>query len=95
MRCMADRASAELFSSFFRMLAEDPTEQHRQMAHRLWRMTRHYDFAPYQLECNDALKALGLARKQVDSVDPDEGAVWCYGPEGETAPEEAGADETE
>ncbi len=78
---MADRSSAELFGMFFEMLAEDPTPEHRSMAHKIWPKTRQYDFSNDQMYCEEALEKLGLARKAVDPEYPNDGPVWTYGPE--------------
>lgn len=77
---MSDRGSAEIFSSMFTMLAEDPTPQHRALARRLWTSSQHYDFHPMQMECNEALIRLGLARRGIDPEYPDEGETTLHGP---------------
>lgn len=58
---MADRTSAEIFSMMFEMLAENPTEEHKKMAKKLWPKRMHYDFSDYQMGCDKALLKLGLA----------------------------------
>ncbi len=66
---MADRTSAYLFSQVFEHLAEVPiTDCDRDFAQYMWALTQDYDFMDYQLECDDALVALGLA----DRVEPTE-----------------------
>jgi hypothetical protein len=79
---MADRGSAALFATFFQLLAESPSNEHRAMAHKLWPLTRSYDFSPYQMYAEEALQTLGLARLGVNPEAPDEGEVWLYGPDG-------------
>lgn len=50
------------------MLAEHPiTDQHRQWARKFWNQSMEFDFRPYQMYCDDALVALGLARVVEDS----------------------------
>lgn len=78
---MADRTSAELFGTFFELLAKNPTEEHRQMALEVYRKSRNYDFMDYQMDCDDALVTLGLARKKIDPEDGEE--RMFYGLEGE------------
>ena len=78
---MADRTSAEVFGMMFEFLAEDPREQHKAFARKLWEKSNHYDFNPYQMYCDDALVALGLARLGLDPDCPEEGEMMLYGPE--------------
>ena len=61
---MADRTSAGIFGQIFELLAEDPTEDHKALALRVYDMTRGYDFNDYQMNADEALETLGL-------VDPD------------------------
>jgi len=62
------------------LLAESPTDANREFARWLWSKTAGYDFADYQLEADDALMALGLARRGVDPKHPDDGEMVVYGP---------------
>jgi hypothetical protein len=58
---MADRTSASLFGMFFKVLAENPTDENKAIAERLARdYMRDYDFSPYQMYADDALRTLGL-----------------------------------
>lgn len=75
---MSDRTSAEIFGEAFRFLAETNDERAKQMARRFWSMTSSYDFSPSQMGCDDALIALGLARRGVDPEWPDDGEVVMY-----------------
>lgn len=59
---MADRPNAAIFGSIFSDLAVNPTDEHKAIAAKIWPLLRRYDFQPYQMRCNDALIALGLAR---------------------------------
>lgn len=58
---MADRIGAALFGEFFEMLAENPTEEHKKMAKKIWSMKDCHDFNNYQMYCDDALIKLDLA----------------------------------
>lgn len=78
---MADRTSASVFCAVFKLLASDPTPQHVAFARTLWGHTYAYDFSSYQLECDEALIALGLARMGVDPEYPGDSPVMLYGPE--------------
>jgi hypothetical protein len=79
---MSDRTAAALFKDIFEMLAQWPAGPMRDdLARRLWKMQRDYDFSPDQMGCDDALAALDLARRGIDPDWPDDGEVWLYGPE--------------
>jgi hypothetical protein len=79
---MADRSSAYLFGEVFRIVAEyvPPGDTRDAMARRLWDLTLGYDFTDNQMNADEALLALGLARRGVDPDWPDEGEVVLYGP---------------
>lgn len=79
---MADRTAAELFGTIFKLLDEeisDPAKR-RALAARFWDMQRDYDFSPYQMYVDVALKNLELARVAVDPDYPGDGPVCVYGP---------------
>lgn len=75
---MSDRNSAIIFSNFFEKLASDPTPQHIQWAEELWEDSYKYDFSNCELECDDALIALGLAKKAVHPKYPKDGEITYY-----------------
>jgi hypothetical protein len=77
---MADRTSAGIFHRLFRKLATDPTDQHRLWAREFWEEAKQYDFSWYQLECDEELLVLGLARRGIDPDYPHEGETIFYGP---------------
>jgi hypothetical protein len=58
---MADRTSAALFGEIFEMFAESEQPDLR-IVKRLWVMTRGYDFSACQMDVDDALMKLGLAK---------------------------------
>lgn len=66
---MADRTSAEIFSSVFRLLAERPAT--RSLAREVWDLSKRYDFHPVQMDCDAALETLGLARRVRTGGDAD------------------------
>jgi len=76
---MADRTSARLFGDIFNMLAEEPTEGNKDIAAKMFPKTRDYDFNHYQMDADDALIKLGLAKMGVDLEYPEEGEVIIYG----------------
>lgn len=53
---MADRTSAALFAGLFERLSDGKPLDVK----AIWEMAGGYDFTPQQMECNDALKKLGL-----------------------------------
>jgi hypothetical protein len=59
---MADRTTAKLFCDIFEMLAQNPTEDHKALALRVWEMTGGYDFTPNQMYAEVWLEKLGLFR---------------------------------
>jgi len=60
---MADRTSAVLFGKIFDILAAD---QYEELARKLWDLKSSYDFSSYQMNCDESLIKLGLARKDID-----------------------------
>lgn len=79
---MADRTSAEIFGAIFATLADElPDNTIRQrIALKFWKMSRQYDFSDCQMEEDDALTTLGLARQVPNIEYPDEGPLTEYGP---------------
>ena len=72
---MADRTSAEIFGMMFGMLAEDPTEQHKEMARRLVDASERYDFNAYQMDADEALETLQVAHLTDLHDEDDEGLI--------------------
>ncbi len=58
---MADRTSAALFGELFQDLADQETPDLK-LVKKLWQKTRNYDFDYYQMNCDAALKKLGLCK---------------------------------
>lgn len=83
---MADRSSAYLFGRVFKLIAEHVPEGagRDELAAEFWREQRDYDFSPYQMNVDETLSSLGLARRGVDPDWPDDGEVWLYGPKDES-----------
>jgi len=75
---MADRTSARLFGDIFNMLAEEPTEKHKEMASKIFDKTYDYDFSNYQMYADEALKKLGLAKKGIGPDYPEDGEIIIY-----------------
>ena len=61
---MADRTSAHLFGTIFRLLAENPTEEHIAIAKEIWPLAWEYDFSTYQMDADEALEKLGLSEEE-------------------------------
>lgn len=75
---MADRTSAHLFGTIFRLLAKNPTDEHKLIAREIYDLTGDYDFSNYQMDADEELITLGLARMGVDPEYPQEGEVVLY-----------------
>ena len=82
---MADRTSAEIYGTIFRALASDKPVNKKALARKFWAESFGYDFSPYQMDCDEELVKLGLA-KTVDHPDYDDGVTvyrnargtrWC------------------
>jgi hypothetical protein len=65
---MADREAIEIFASFFELLATDPTPQHKGWALKLWKQSQNYDFNDRQLECDEQLLRLDLAKMRGEEI---------------------------
>lgn len=83
---MADRSSAYLFSRIFRLIDEHvhDAETRKKLALEFWKESGSYDFSPYQMNCDEFLLKLGLARRGVDPDYPEDGEAMLYGPENES-----------
>jgi hypothetical protein len=68
---MADRTSAHLFGQIFNHLAETPDERSVTFARVVWGLMEEggYDFNHYQMDADEALVKLDLARPGHDD--------WC------------------
>ena len=75
---MADRTSAELFGILFEVLAEEPTEENKVLAKTFYELSERYDFSYSQMEADEALVTLGLAKRFTDPDWPDEGEQVFY-----------------
>lgn len=77
---MADRTSAALFGEIFELLAENPTDEHKAIAKKIMAKTGDYDFSNYQMDADEPLMKLGLAKKGVDPEYPQDGEIILYYP---------------
>lgn len=76
---MADRTAAGIFGEFFDLAAGiKQTPEVKRLALLMWCMTGGYDFSPDQMECDEALIKLGLAKRGVDPDYPEDGEVVLY-----------------
>ncbi len=75
---MADRTSAGVFGTIFGLLAKNPTDDHKAIAKEIWPLTGNYDFSEYQMEADDDLITLGLAKKGIDPDWPADGEIILY-----------------
>lgn len=83
---MADRTSAELFGTLFELLAENPTDEHKAIARRMFDLSGRYDFSEYQMEADEACVTLGLARRGIHAEYPEDGEVVLWPGDDEAAP---------
>jgi hypothetical protein len=65
---MADRTSASIFGQIFDLLAKNPTDEHKEMAKQIWPLRREYDFNDYQMDCDEALVKLDLAKLEGEEI---------------------------
>ncbi len=82
---MASRTAAGIFADLFLKLAEDP-EKNKELIEWAWNHSKKFDFHACQMNCNEVLKKLGLARKVYLVEYPDE-YEWVF--KGETRFDEA------
>lgn len=77
---MADRTSARLFGDIFELIVDHlaPGSERDNVARLLWDKTYQYDFTPDQMGCDEALFALGFARRGVDPEYSEDGEVVLY-----------------
>lgn len=59
---MSDRSSAEVFGITFEELAKNPDPRNKRLAKKIYKLTKNYDFSAYQMDCDNALVVLGLAK---------------------------------
>jgi len=64
---MSDYTSAQLFGNIFRRLAQNPTDEHKEIAKDFFEQSMKYDFCHYQMHADGALISLGLARVDLQS----------------------------
>ncbi len=74
---MADRTSAGIFSDIFVYLAKQKKPDIK-FAKKLWRDSKQFDFDNAQLECDDALIKLGLAKLGLSKEYPEDGEITLY-----------------
>lgn len=75
---MADRTSAAIFGDIFLLLAENPIDEHKELARKIYEMSVRYDFMGLQMGADDACMVLGVMRMGIDSAYPDDGwtSLW-------------------
>ena len=84
---MADRTSAALLGQIFKLLAENPTDEHKRIAQKIWGFSDYYDFSPYQMDADEACYKLGIARRGIHPEYPEDGETYFF--EGDEGFEEA------
>ena len=58
---MADRGSASAFGIIFSELAADPSDDHKEVATRVWLQRASFDFSDSEMGVDGSLVKLGLA----------------------------------
>ena len=80
---MADRTNAKLFGDLFKTLSINTTEESKALGEKIYQLSKEYDFSPSQMEADESLLLLGLAKKGVHPVYPTDGVVMIYREDGE------------
>ena len=62
---MADRTSAAIFGKISELLAKNPTDVNKAIAKEILAETVYYDFGYYQMDADESLIALRLAKKEL------------------------------
>lgn len=75
---MADRTAAHIFSLIFDALAKDGEIDRKRLAKQLMKAAREFDFNSCQMECDDSLLKLGVAKMGVDKDYPEDGRRVLY-----------------
>lgn len=70
---------ASLFAILFKWLAKEPTPRNKRFARKLWRASISWDFNAWDMDCDRALKKLGLCKFFGTNEDGGEVRVWGYG----------------
>lgn len=71
---MGDSSSPEIFWTIYTLLAKNPTDEHKEIAAKLWKLSQQFDFCDEEVGCFEAMVALGIAEKVGDEM--------RFGPEG-------------
>ena len=77
---MADRTSAGVFAQFFEKAAKLGLSKNDPLVRFMWKARLEYDFSDYQMESDDALIRLGLARRGIDPEYSEDEETTLYDP---------------
>lgn len=77
---MADRTSAGIFGDFFCRAAALKLNKKDKLVKFMWALRTEYDFSDYQMESDDALIKLGLARRGIDPEYSEDEETTLYDP---------------
>ena len=69
---MSDHTSAGIFGKVFRLLAENPTDDNKKLAHEIYNLTKKYDFSNCEMYATDECVLLGVARRNYIVLDDDD-----------------------
>ena len=74
---MADRSAARMMGRVFITISKNPTKQNIELAHGIYDNMGQVDFDQNQMQADEALQILGLAKKGVHP-DWDDDEYWYY-----------------
>lgn len=63
---MTDSIGAELYGILFEVLAQDPNEENKALAKRFFKLIDESDFSYSQMNVDEALITLSLAKRRLD-----------------------------
>lgn len=77
---MSDRTSAAIFGYVFELLAENPSEEHKAIALKLYNfyVAQDYDFSPREMYAGEACLNLGIAKLRVDKTDITDKGILVF-----------------
>lgn len=65
---MSDSTSERNCGTIFEFLAKNLTKDNIELAKKLWVLTYNYNFSHNQMNCDNALIKLGLAKRGIDII---------------------------
>lgn len=77
---MSDRTSAGIFAYVFELLAENPSDEHKAIALKLYNfyIAQDYDFSPREMYAGEACLKLGLAKVRKDRTNATDKGILVF-----------------